>query len=181
MELLCFIVWFFRGTCISPWRRICLCSGWFRKRNWGWVCEILRWGTQPCRESSHGICIKFVTIFHITLAMVGTFVHARYFIGAGEAPIISSGCDDIPTEAETRSQFRHRLAVVTLLVPLASNAPVTLASASRERSRELLEEAFDNGMYHFRWEYFCGVPWLILSSCGCFFRPFQQRSCCDAY
>ena len=86
--------------------------------------------------------------------MIGTLVYAWYFIGVSEAPMISSGCDDIPTEAETRSQLRRRLAVVRLLVLLADNVPVPLASASRERSRELLEEAFDNGMYHFRWGFF---------------------------
>ena len=73
--------------------------------------------------------------------------------------MVSSDCDDIPTEAETRSQFRRRRAVVTRrLVPLAGIAPVLFASSSHERSRELLEEAFDNGMYHIRWGYSCGVP-----------------------
>ena len=69
--------------------------------------------------------------------------------------MISFGCDDIPTEAETRKQFRRRRAVVTRrLVPLTGSAPVPFASGSHERSPELLDEAFDKGMYRFRCRYF---------------------------
>ena len=70
--------------------------------------------------------------------------------------MISSDCDDIPTEAETRSQCRRKRAVVTRsLVPLAGGASVPFAGSSHERSRELLEEAFDVGMYHIR----CAYSW----------------------
>ena len=70
--------------------------------------------------------------------------------------MISSDCDDIPTEAETRSQCRRRRAVVTRrLVPLAGGDSVPFAGSSHERSRELLEEAFDVGMYHIR----CAYSW----------------------
>ena len=88
--------------------------------------------------------------------MFGTVDNYWYFIGGNEAGMISSGCDDIPTEAETRSQVRRQRAVVTRrLVPLAGIAPVPFASSSHERSRELSEEAFDNGMYHIS----CGYLW----------------------
>ena len=87
--------------------------------------------------------------------MFRTVEYSCYFIGNSEAAMIYSGCDDIPTEAETRSQCRRRRAVVTQrLVPLAGSAPVPFASSSGERSRELLEEAFDNGMYHIGCGYF---------------------------
>ena len=70
--------------------------------------------------------------------------------------MISSDCDDIPTEAETRSQCRRRRAVVTRrLVSLAAGASVPFAGSSHENSRELLEEAFDVGMYHIR----CAYSW----------------------
>ena len=96
-------------------------------------------------------CASFVTIFHIALAMFGTFVYAWCFIDVSEGATISSGCHNIPTEAERRSHFRRQRAVVTRrLVPLAGNVRVPLASASGERSRELLEKAFDIGMYIFR-------------------------------
>ena len=65
------------------------------------------------------------------------------------------------------------------LVLLAGSALVLLGSASCERSRELMEKAFDNGMYHFRWGLFSGVPWLILYPCSCCFSPSQEQSCCD--
>ena len=90
--------------------------------------------------------------------MFGTFGYVWYFIGVSEAAIVSSGCDDIPIEAETQSQIRRRHAVVTQrLVPLVGSAPVLLASTSRERRLELLKEAFDNGINHFRWGQLCGV------------------------
>ena len=70
--------------------------------------------------------------------------------------MISSDCDDIPTEAETRSQCRRGRAVVTRrLVPLAGGASVPFAGSSHERSRELLDEAFHVGMYHIR----CAYSW----------------------
>ena len=68
--------------------------------------------------------------------------------------MISSDCDDIPTEAEKRSQCRRGRAVVTRrLVPLAGGASLPFSGSIHERSRELLEEAFDVGMYHIRCEY----------------------------
>ena len=80
-------------------------------------------------------------------------------IGVSEAAMISSDGDEISIEVKTGSQSRRRSAVETRsLDPLAGNAPVPLAGASRERSRELLEEAFENDMYHFRRRYFYGVP-----------------------
>ena len=68
--------------------------------------------------------------------------------------MISSDCDDVPTEAETRSLCRGRRAVVTRrLVPLAGGSSLPFAGSSHERSRELLEEAFDVGMYQIRCAY----------------------------
>ena len=80
--------------------------------------------------------------------------------------MISSDCDDVPTEAETRSQCRRRRAVVTRrLVPLAGVSSVPLGGSSHERSRELLEEAFDVGMYRIRCTY-SRFPILLLNSCA---------------
>ena len=83
--------------------------------------------------------------------MFGTIDYVWYFLGVGEGAMISSDCDDVPTEAETRSQCRRRRAVVTRrLVLLAVGSSVPLGGSSHERSRELLEESFDVGMYHIR-------------------------------
>ena len=57
-------------------------------------------------------CIKFVTLFDNILALFGTIVYAWYFIGVSEAATFSFGCDDIPTEVETRNQSRRRRTVV---------------------------------------------------------------------
>ena len=164
MGFLGFNVWFFRQACCSSCRCLCLCSEWIQEWVWVWAYNILRWCTlQPWKESSHGLCIKFVTIFHIVLVMFGTFAYVRYFIGISYAAMISSGCDDIPTEAETWSQFRRRRAVVTQRsVPFAGSLSVPLASTTRKRSRDLLEEAFQNCLCHFRWGYF--VSFLDCSS-----------------
>ena len=54
-----------------------------------------------------GCASSFATIFNIALAMFGTNVCSSYFKGVNEAAKISSGCYDIPTEAEKRSQFRR--------------------------------------------------------------------------
>ena len=71
-------------------------------------------------------CIKFVTLFDIILALLGTIVYA--FIGVSEAATISFGSDDIPTEVETRSQSRRRRTVVKgRLVPFAGSVPMPLA------------------------------------------------------
>ena len=91
--------------------------------------------------------------------MFGIVEYSWYFIDIGEVATILLDCDDIPTEAETRSQLRRRRAVVTRrLVTWAGIARVPFASSSHERSPELLEAAFVNGRYQFRWEYSCGVP-----------------------
>ena len=96
--------------------------------------------------------------------MFGTVEYSWYFIGVSEAATISSGWDDIPTEAETRSPVQRRRSVVTKrLVPLAGIVAVPFASSSRERRRELLEEAFDKVMYHLRCGYF-----VVITDCSSF-------------
>ena len=86
----------------------------------------------------------------------GDFDDVRYSIGVSDGALGLSDCDDVPTEVETRSQYGRRRAVVTRrLVPLAGGASTPFAGSSHERSRELLEEAFDIGMYHIRCTYSC--------------------------
>ena len=164
MGLLCFSVLFCREACYSSWRCFFCCSGLFRKWIWGGVCNILRWRTQSWKKISYVLCIKFVTISRIVSAMFGTVEYSWYFIGVIEAAMISSGCDEIPTEAETRSQVRRRRAVVTRrLVPLTGIARVPFASSSQQRYRELLEEAFINCMYHIGCGYF-----VLIHDCSSF-------------
>ena len=74
--------------------------------------------------------------------------------------------------------MRRRAVVTRRLVPLAGGSSVPLGGSSHACSRELLEEAFDVGMYHIRCT-FCGVPVLLLVSLLRDFRPFRELSCCD--
>ena len=126
-------------------------------------------------RSPMGCTSSLYQFFHIILAVFGTTEYVWYFIGVSEGAMMSSDCDDVPTEVETRSQCRRRRAVVTRrLVPLAGGASVPFAGSSHERSRELLEEAFDVGMYHIRWVYVL----VVFQYCSSFlvlrdFRPFQ--------
>ena len=104
----------------------------------------------------------------------GHFNDIRYSIGVSDGALGLSDCDDVPTEVETRSQCGRRRAVVTRrFVPLAGGASMPFPSSSHERSRELLEEAFDVGMYHIRCR-FVMLQVLLLISCACYFRPFRE-------
>ena len=88
------------------------------------------------------------------------------FIGVSDGALRLSDCDDVPTEVETRSQCGRRRAIVTRrLVPLADGASMPFSGSSHEQSRELLEEAFDVGMYHIRCT-FCSARVLLLISCA---------------
>ena len=93
------------------------------------------------------VCI----IFPHFAAMFGAFDDVWYSIGVSDGAMGVSDCDDVPTEVETRSRSGRRRAVVTRrFVPLAGGASMPFPGSSHERSRELLEEAFDVGMYHSR-------------------------------
>ena len=79
----------------------------------------------------------------------GHFDNVWYSIGVSDGALGLSDCDDVPTEVETRSRSGRRRAVVTRrFVPLAGSGSMPFPGSSHERSRELLEEAFDVGMYH---------------------------------
>ena len=55
------------------------------------------------------------------------------------------------TEAEVRHMRRRKHAVITRrLVPLSGEEPCHIGSGSLERSREMLEQAFDDGNSKFK-------------------------------
>ena len=63
----------------------------------------------------------------------------------------SSEADDVSTEAEVRRSRRQRQAVIRRrLVPLAREEPGPIDFGSHERSRVMLEQAFDDGIVEFR-------------------------------
>ena len=58
---------------------------------------------------------------------------------------------DVSTEAEVRRSRRRRQAVITRrLVPLSCQEPGPVDFGSHERSRVMLEQAFDDGMIEFK-------------------------------
>ena len=75
--------------------------------------------------------------------------HLCSFSGPVEIPTVEIGEGDISTEAETRRQRRSRSARISCrLVPLARSASASIAFSSRDHSRALIEQAFDDGLYH---------------------------------
>ena len=77
--------------------------------------------------------------------------HLCSFSGPIEVPAVDTGEGDISTEAETRRQRRSRSARISRrLVPLARSASASVDFSSRDHSRTLHEQAFDDGMYHLR-------------------------------
>ena len=73
------------------------------------------------------------------------------FSGPIEVPAVDFGEGDFSIEAETRRQRRSRSARMSRrLVPLARSASALIDFSGRDHSRTLLEQAFDDGMYHLR-------------------------------
>ena len=69
---------------------------------------------------------------------------------ASDGPWFSEAYD-VSTEAEVRRSRKRRQAVITRrLVPLASEEPGPVDLGSNERSRVMLEQAFDDGMVEFK-------------------------------
>ena len=64
---------------------------------------------------------------------------------ASDGPCFS-GAGDVSTEAEVGHNMRRRQAVITrCFVPLSGQEPGPVEFGSRKRSRELLQQAFDDG------------------------------------
>ena len=83
---------------------------------------------------------KFATI-HYELSFPGTTSNGPCLSEAG----------DVSTEAEVRRSKRRRQAVITRrLVPLAREEPGPVDFRSHERSRVMLEQAFDDGIVEFK-------------------------------
>ena len=83
---------------------------------------------------------KFTTI-HYELPFPGA---------AGDGPCFSE-TGDVSTEAEVRYMRRRKQAVITRrLVPLSGQEPGPVDVGSHERSRVMLEQAFDDGNIEFK-------------------------------
>ena len=97
-----------------------------------------------------------------------------FFPGVASDGPCASEAGDVSTEAEVRRSRRQRRAVITRrLVPLSGEEPGPIDFGSCERSRVLLEQAFDDGMAWFQMR-ILPVLFLVGSSFVDLFRPF----CC---
>ena len=75
--------------------------------------------------------------------------HLSSFSGPIEVPAVEFEEGDISKEAETRRQRRSKSARISCrLAPLARSASASIDFSGRNHSRTLLEQAFDDGMYH---------------------------------
>ena len=74
------------------------------------------------------------------------------FAGAVSDGPCSSDAGDVSTEAEVRRLRRRKQAVITRrLVPLSGEEPGPVEVGSHDRSRVMLEQAFDDGNFEFKW------------------------------
>ena len=93
------------------------------------------------------VCIDFAC----TLGEILSRFSSLLFLGPAEVPVADFGEGDLLREAETKRQRRSRSARITRrLVPLARDVSAPIDFLSRDRSRTLLEQAFDNGVYQFK-------------------------------
>ena len=73
--------------------------------------------------------------------------HELFFPGAASDGPSFSEAGDVSTEAEVRRSRRQKQAVITRrLVPLSGQEPDPVDFGSDERSRVMLEQAFDDGI-----------------------------------
>ena len=97
---------------------------------------------------------KFRQVYSMSLLYFGKFTTIHYefsFQGAASAGPCFSETGDVSSEAEVRHMRRRKEAVITRrLVPLSGQEPGPVDIGSNERSRVMLEQAFDDGNFEFK-------------------------------
>ena len=102
--------------------------------------QVLPWNFRQVCSMSVLYFGKFATI-HYELSFPGTTSDGPCFSEAG----------DVSAEAEVRHMRRRKQAVITRrLVPLSGEEPGPVDIGSQERSRVMLEQAFDDGNIEFK-------------------------------
>ena len=100
---------------------------------------------------------KFRQVCSIRVLDFGKFATIHYelsFPGAASDGPCFSEAGNVSTEAEMRHMRRRKQAVITRrLVPLPGQEPGPVDVGSHERSRVMLEQAFDDGNIEFKWGY----------------------------
>ena len=97
---------------------------------------------------------KFRQVCSMSVLYFGKFTTIHYelsFPGAASDGPCFSKAGDVSTETEVRHMRRQRQAVITRrLVPLSGQEPGPVDVGSHERSRVMLEQAFDDGNFEFK-------------------------------
>ena len=102
--------------------------------------QVLPWKFRQVCSMSVLYFGKFATI-HCELSLPGAASDGTCFSEAG----------DVSTEAEVRHMRRRKQAVITCrLVPLSGQEPSPVDVGSHDRSRVMLEQAFDDGNIEFK-------------------------------
>ena len=100
---------------------------------------------------------KFGQVCSMSVLYFGKFTTIHYelsFPGAASDGPCFSEAGDVSTEAEVRHMRKRRQAVITRrLVPLSGQEPGPVDVGSHERSRVMLEQAFDDGNIEFKGGY----------------------------
>ena len=118
----------------------------------------LLWGAlRPMRSLlalRHVLPWKFRQNCSMSVLYFGKFTTIHYelsFPGAASDGPCFSETGDVSTEAEVRYMRRRKQAVITRrLVPLSGQEPGPVDVGSHERSRVMLEQAFDDGNIEFK-------------------------------
>ena len=97
---------------------------------------------------------KFRQVCSIIVLSFGKLTTIHYelsYPGATSDGPCFSEAGDVSTEAEVRRSRRRKQAVITRrLVPLSGQEPDPVDFSSQERSRVMLEQAFDDGIVDFK-------------------------------
>ena len=89
--------------------------------------------------------------FAFALGKTWVNLHLCCISGPAEVPVASSGERDFSTEAESKKQKSSRSNKRNrCLLTLAQSASTPIEFSIRERTRTLLEQAFDYGMYQLK-------------------------------
>ena len=101
-----------------------------------------------------GLPWKFRQVCSIIVLSFGKLTTIHYelsFPGAASVGPCFPEAGDVSTEAEMRHWRRRKQAVITRrLVPLSGQEPDPVDVRSHERSRVMLEQAFDEGIVEFK-------------------------------
>ena len=90
------------------------------------------------------------SIIVLSFGKMTTIHYEIYFPGAASDGPCFSEAGDVSTEAEVRRSRRRKQAVIMRRLPLSGQEPDPVDVGSHERSRVMLEQAFDDSIVEFK-------------------------------